>query len=179
MFVSLRRRPRGFTLTELMIVVALVGTLAAIGVASFRRELDASKSSEAAAVIQAIRAAQETYRAENQRYLDVSGSAERWYPVSSFDDRRHPWINEDHEDYTTGWKRLAAPVTQPVTFRYVVRAGMPGTNFPTLPVAVNLGTAVDPWYVIRARADANENGTFCDVIATSLNNELVILNEGE
>jgi prepilin-type N-terminal cleavage/methylation domain-containing protein len=179
MFVSHRRaRPRGFTLAELMIVVALVGTLAAIGVASFRRELDASKSSEAAAVIQAIRAAQEAYRAENQRYLDVSGSTERWYPVDSFDHQRHPWINESHPD-AERWRRLAAPVTQPVTFRYLVRAGMPGTNFPALPVAVNLGAAIDPWYVIQARADADKNGVFCDAVATSLNNELVIQNEGE
>jgi prepilin-type N-terminal cleavage/methylation domain-containing protein len=179
MFVShVRARPRGFTLTELMIVVALVGTLAAIGVASFRRELEASKSSEAAAVIQAIRAAQEAYRAENQRYLDVSGSREQWYPVNAFDGK-HAWINEAHPDYAAGWKRLAAPVTQPVTFRYLVRAGMPGSNFPTLPGAVNLGQAVDPWYVIQARADADGNGIFCDAIATSLNNELVIRNEGE
>ena len=56
-----------------------------------------------------------------------------------------------------------------------MRAGAPGTNFPVLLNGMNLGIAVEPWYVVEARADADGDGVFCDAIATSLNNELVIM----
>lgn len=172
-------RQRGFTLTELMVVVALVGTLAIIGVASFRQQLAASKSSEAAAVIQAIRGAQEAYRAENQRYLSVSDAENAWYPVATFDGSRHHWVPKSHKNLAA-WSRLGANVTQPVLFRYLVHAGGPGEAWPTFPTgAPKLDTPSEPWYAIQARADADEDGTYCNVIATSLNGELFIQNEGE
>ncbi|HET9959369.1 MAG TPA: type II secretion system protein, partial [Polyangiaceae bacterium] len=77
-----RRLARGFTLTELMVVVTLVGVLATIGVASFRKQVMASKSSEALSVVQALRGAEEAYRSENQLYLNVSTNGV-WYPLDA------------------------------------------------------------------------------------------------
>lgn len=169
---------RGFTLTELMVVVAMVGILATVGVASFRKELSASKVSEATSVVQALRGGQEAYRAENQRYLDVSGTENRWYPTSDFDKSKWNFQNPSHADYAL-WRRLGAVVNQPVLFRYLVHAGDPGS----VPKAVTVGTGgwkpTEPWYLIEARADADEDETYCDVVATSATLDLIVNHEGE
>ncbi len=173
----------GFTLTELMIVVALVGVLAAIGIASFRSRVFASKSSEAAAVIQAIRGAEEAYRSENQVYLDVSTSLTSWYPDDKFGQSPRSWsvptTQKDHD--ADKWRLLGARVTQPVLFRYAVKAGRAGDKFPKLSLEKppDLGTATDLWYVIQARADADGDNVFCNVAATSVSSEVYFENVGE
>jgi len=73
---------RGFTLIELMAVVVITGILAVAGVSLFQQQLLASKGTEAVSVIQAIRAAEEAYAAENHVYLNVSTASggTSWYP---------------------------------------------------------------------------------------------------
>ncbi|HEY8945509.1 MAG TPA: type II secretion system protein, partial [Polyangiaceae bacterium] len=162
----------------LMVVVGLVGILASIGIASFRAQLAASKSSEAASVIQAIRGAQESFRAENQQYLDVSGTRNRWYPVNSFGSDRYDFRQETHEDYER-WQRLGVNVTQPVQFRFLVTAGSPAASLPLIHSGTLVQRPPDPWFVIQARADVNGDSVFCDAVAVSYSSELFLRNEGE
>ena len=68
-------RERGFTLVELMTVVAMVAILALIAVVSYRKFLLSSKTSEATYMVGAIRSAEESYRAETLTYLSVSAGA--------------------------------------------------------------------------------------------------------
>lgn len=165
-----------------MVVVAMVGILSAIGIASFRHRVSASKTTEAAAVIQAVRAAQETYRAENQVYLNVSSSNDSWYPSKDFGPTVRTWEQKAgaHADLT-GWQTLGAQVTQPVQFGYLVNAGWPGEPPPALQVtnAPTLGNPTDPWYLIQARADYDGDGTFCNAVAASWTPEVYFENEGE
>jgi type II secretory pathway pseudopilin PulG len=165
-----------------MVVVALVGILSAIGIASFRRQAAASKASEAASVIQAIRAAEEAYRGENQLYLDVSSSNDDWYPSKDFGPTVRSWELKPggHPDLTK-WQTLGARVTQPVLFGYLVNAGRAGATPPTLQLSDSptLGTPTDAWYVIQARADYDGDGVFCNAAATSWTSEVYIENEGE
>lgn len=60
---------RGFTLIELMIVVAIIGVLAAIAIPNFIRYQLRAKSSEAKTVLGGIKTSQESFRAEYDLYV--------------------------------------------------------------------------------------------------------------
>lgn len=69
---QLRRSQKGFTLIELMIVVAIIGILAAIAIPNFLRFQLKAKSSEGKANIAAIRTAEESYHAEFGNYVGAA-----------------------------------------------------------------------------------------------------------
>ena len=64
----LRKIAKGFTLIELMIVVAIIGILAAIAIPNFVKFQCRSKQSEAKTNLKAMFTAQESYRAEYDTY---------------------------------------------------------------------------------------------------------------
>lgn len=63
-----RRARRGFTLIELMIVVAIIGILAAVAVPSFIDATDEARVARIQADLSTIGAAVEIYYAKNGRY---------------------------------------------------------------------------------------------------------------
>ena len=64
-------RSRGFTLIELMIVVAIIGVLAAVAIPSFRNYQLSSKRTEAYANLSALAKAQKGYFAEFNEFVPV------------------------------------------------------------------------------------------------------------
>lgn len=175
-------RARGFTLTELMIVIAIVGVIATLGIEGFRRYVDASKTSEATMVLQAIRVAEETYRAENQVYYNVTselGKDNGWFPNAGVQNQKGPFASNSHED-AERWQRLNPRVERAVEFGYKAHAGMAGdadalpellTDDYQLPDATNPPT--EPWYVLQARGVAGDQVSF--VLATSFDPEVRVL----
>jgi prepilin-type N-terminal cleavage/methylation domain-containing protein len=67
---NLRNR-QGFTLIELMIVVVIIGILAAIAIPKFNNASARAKEKEADGILSQLYRLQETYRAEKGEYADA------------------------------------------------------------------------------------------------------------
>jgi type IV pilus assembly protein PilA len=135
---SLRDRRGGFTLIELMIVVAIIGILAAIAIPNFLRFQLRAKSSEGKTNLAAIRTAQEGYYAEFNTYVPA-GTTPAALPGSSKVVWPNPSVGCPNCFDTVGW----APEGD-VFFQYNV-------------VAVATGAATAP-NVYTASAIANIDG---------------------
>ena len=89
--LRLRNRNRkGFTLIELMIVVAIIGILAAIAIPNFLRFQAKSKQSEARELLSSIYTAEVAYFAENNLYSDfatigyTAASVPKFYSTNTY-----------------------------------------------------------------------------------------------
>jgi len=71
----LRRGAGGFTLVELMIVVAIVAILAAVALPSYQSSVRKSRRADAIATMQQVQQAQERWRASNSTYNGTIGTA--------------------------------------------------------------------------------------------------------
>ena len=65
-------KPNGFTLIEMMIVVAVVGILAAVAYPSYAEYVRKSRRSDAIAAISKVQQAQERWRASNPAYATTA-----------------------------------------------------------------------------------------------------------
>jgi len=81
------RNQKGFSLTELMIVVAIIGILATIAIPNFLRYQAKAKQTEAKSNLVALHTSEIAYFAENNGFIDdfnaigfgVSGASQRYY----------------------------------------------------------------------------------------------------
>jgi Tfp pilus assembly protein PilE len=168
---------------ELLVVVAIVGVLSTIGITLFRQHVSSGRSIEAFSMIQSIAAAQERWRAESQRYLDVSASLTSYYPVDTPNRELHAW-ETSHAD-GPNWRRLNVTNSGAVQAVYTTVAGNAGTDPNeevdgvsglTLPT---FGKQNEPWYLIHAKADLDGDSVFSLFLASSLNGEVYVKNQGE
>ena len=180
---NFRSWQRGYTLAELMIVVAIIGVMAALAIAGYRKYLNAAQAGEAKAMIQGIRAGEEAYRSEMLVYLNVSGTLTNYFPhdpTSSKNDEKWSWTQSNDSRYTDpvkGWQLLNVNSDGPVRFGYAVVAGVSPTQPPapagyaTPPVWPAIPNGI-PWYVVQA---ANQRATGAKVvlfISSSLSGEI-------
>jgi type IV pilus assembly protein PilA len=80
---KLHARKGGFTLIELMIVVAIIGILAAIAIPNFLRFQLKAKSSEGKTNIAAIRTAEQSYYSEFGVYVSTANATPTTAPTSA------------------------------------------------------------------------------------------------
>ena len=176
---------RGFTLVELLVVVSMVGILAALAMVGYKKYIATAQASEAAAMIQGIRGGQEAHRAETLVYLQCSSALTDYYPAAP-DDRKRSWAGLDSNTKWQCWRRLNVAADAPVRFGYAVMAGMAADTVPALagyadppapwPPAV---FTREPWYVVQAAGDRDADGIKALFIAGSHSGEIYSENDSE
>jgi type IV pilus assembly protein PilA len=105
--LSMLKGKKGFTLIELMIVVAIIGILAAIAIPNFLRFQAKSKQSEAKTNLGGIFTAQVSYYSENDFYGNFSQIA--WAPTGT---TRYTYYSGPYTGTAAGLK--VPPLTSPL-----------------------------------------------------------------
>lgn len=157
------------TIVELMIVVVIIGILAAISVVGYRKYIARARLSEANAMLAELAAKEQLYLLDNGQYLEAhndnvaplypseSEEAREFWPHdptdAHFDSARTPTsIYDSGGNMPMAWRRLGIrPRWQALYCTYMVNAGapgsrLPGTVGPTLwPASPNV-----PWFYAMA-----------------------------
>jgi len=176
---------RGFSLTELMVVVVLIGVLAMLAFPSLRKRIEQARGRLGTIEMRAIAAAQERFRAENLVYLDVSASLTAYFPVAAPTTAFRLFRDPDQPL----WEVLGPTITEATPYVFATKAGLSGE---TLPVDIDAGAvAVMPtptfpanaisnqWYVIQGVGDLDGDGVHQVMFSSSFDPTLYVANEGE
>ena len=143
------KNSKGFTLIELMIVVAIIGILAAIAIPNFLRYQLKSKTAEAKTNIGAIKTSQEAFRAERDYYaactanpaaVSTAGAKQVWGTPAA----------------GAGWEEIGYRPSSDVY--YVYEVAIAGTNPAAAIAGIAAGNLGSQWGV-SAIADLDTNGT--------------------
>lgn len=147
-----KSKRHGFTLIELMIVVIIIGVLAAVAIPAFSSYVYRSRTSEATSFLAEIKQRQESYRSEFGRYGSAPTDGSSW-PPSSFSpggaptDVKRTWPGEEN------WQELGANPDGPVYFQYATVGGGPDDA----PGALGFDGS-DFWFVSQAVGDLDDDG---------------------
>lgn len=177
----MKRRQDGFTLLELLIVMGVLAILAAVGLVAYRKYIRSSYTSEVYSMIAAIKQAQETYKAENSAYLNVSASEDDFYPVlrSAGDE---PAKKPFSPGTKAGWKDLhISSHDKSLYCGYAVVAG-PADTLPSGARGATLFGGNPPkvnWFYVRASCDLDGNAGSDSYYETTFDRQTVYIdNEG-
>ncbi len=171
-------KKKGFTLIELMIVVAIIGILAAIAIPNFVRFQARSKQSEAKTNLKALFTAQKSYYGEKDAYLS-DGSVIGWAPEQG---------NRYRYDIGSGAGTWTRPGTSPGGYSVILQdttriaSAISAGTVPTAATSGAIGpsgvcpacefggvaasnidsdTQQDEWYLGSRNGSAGTGGTSC------------------
>lgn len=143
-------------------------------------------------MVQLIRHGETQYKTDAFQYLGCAGcgaagcaqgggTITAYYPMATPSHTKYSWEQQAHPDYQC-WRMLNVRTDGAVRFGYAVVAGNPSDGVIQPQGFTNL-TALqqptDPWYVIQAAGDRDDDGEFALIAATSWTNEVYIENETE
>ncbi|MCA9583001.1 MAG: type II secretion system protein [Myxococcales bacterium] len=149
----------GFTLIELMVVVAIVGILAAIAVPVFSGYVNRAKASEAINFIGIIRLRQESYRSEFGQYADApvatdSTAGLTFTPTTVPGALPTMWPSTG----VSAWIQLGAAPDGPVRCQFATVGGAPASAPAGLGFSNN-----NFWFLAQARCDLDDDNTLLTI----------------
>jgi type IV pilus assembly protein PilE len=154
-----RSRRAGFTLVELMIVVAILAILAAVSIPTVTSYVYKAKAVEATGFLNEIKARQESYHADTGQYCNVSVTMGNTFPSATPTQGPQRWP-DPMPAAATDWVALGAvPPGRESRFVYSTVAGLSGTT----PTAAGFPdargyTGVDDWFISTAVGDLDGDG---------------------
>lgn len=138
---NIKNNQKGFTLIELMIVVAIIGILAAIAIPNFLNYQLKSKTAEAKTNLGSIKTAQEAYRAENDVYIVCTAS-----PNANPTTAKQAWSDQG------GFNTLGFSPLGDVYYSYAVSSTDTALNFRGTATGDLDGNSTDAVYTITQAA---------------------------
>jgi prepilin-type N-terminal cleavage/methylation domain-containing protein len=158
----------GFSLIELMIVVVIIGILAAISVVGYRKYIARARMSEASAMLAEFSAKEQLFFLENGQYMQVHKDGRPVEYPSTTEEGADFWPSDPNAYFDSG--RTAVPIYDsagnlPVSWRvlgvrprwrqlyctYLVNAGGPGNAPPgTMGPTLWAATPNVPWFYTLA-----------------------------
>jgi len=169
----------GFTLIELMIVVAILAILASVAIVAYGQYARKAKNAEATSVLADIRIKQEAYRASFHQYANLNIGA-GWMPDDSPGAAARAWPVAGAVTTLEGaWRMLGVTPDHGVYFSYTCNAGAPGGAIAATFNGLNIENQNDFWFAAQALQDLDEDGNCEGFEIYSGQGKIVDLQEGE
>jgi len=119
---------------------------------------------EAIEFMSSVSAAQESYRADNSTYINLSSTVDSLYPSSNPEEAKKGWDNPRHPDYER-WKAVVGSLENKQSgFGYVVLAKDGSTALPAIPWCKDLPPwpqPTEPRYIVAAKGRGSDGCTIC------------------